>query len=105
MTIESNEYTIERREGSAIRSPEWQTSGITSGSQVMGGTGVFASWSEASTTPVSSDVMVEIINDPEASGISEAILEDDEIRLSIERAREEMKRGAPYLSHHEIFGD
>lgn len=105
MSIESTEYTIERREGSAIMSPEWQTSGITSGSQVMSGTGVFAFWPEKSTTPVSSIAMHKIIYDPETYDISKAILEDDEINLSIKRAREEMKNGAPFLNHSDIFGD
>ena len=105
MSNESTEYTTEQREGSATLSPEWQTSGITSGSQVMSGTGVFAFWPEKSTTSVSSIAMHKIIYDPETYDISKAILEDDEIKLSIERAREEMKSGAPFLSHRDIFGD
>ena len=105
MSIESTEHTIERREGSAIMSPEWQTSGITSGSQIMSGTGAFSFWPEKSTTSVPSIAMHKIIYDAEPYDISKAILEDDEIKLSIERAREEMKSGAPFLSHSDIFGD
>ncbi len=71
----------------------------------MGGTGVFAVWPEKSTTPVSSIAMHKIVYDPETYDISKAILEDDAIKLSIERAREEMKSGAPLLSHSDIFGD
>lgn len=101
----SSEVTIEIEEGSSIESPKWDTSGITSGSQILAGTAGASLWSgEASTAAekvswLYGPVIIEDL------GISKLLSDDIHLSQSITRARKEMAEGAVYLTHDELFGE
>lgn len=105
MTTKMSEVTIDRKDGSIIESPEWQTSGITSGSQVLPGTAGLSFWTGESSTAV--EGINEYVSIIEVGGedISKLLLADEQFRESIERAKEEMRRGEPFLSHKDVFGE
>lgn len=105
MSIDFSEITIEHDPGSTMDTPEWRTSGITSGSQVLSSTGSASFWSGAASTAIEGTSKHAWVIEVEEEDISNLLLANEEFRESIERAREQMKSGGSYLSHEEVFGE
>lgn len=104
MAIDLSEITIEHDAGSTIETPEWRTPGITSGSQVLAGTASASFWGGGASTAIErTSRYVQIIE--VEKDITNLLLADEQFRESIERAREEMRAGGPYLNHEEVFGE
>jgi hypothetical protein len=95
----------EAREDSSIPSQEWRTSGMTSGTQAVAGTGGLTLWrGEPSTSIDRYGSTFELIG-VEESDLTPVLSGGSHLRKSIELARQELREGAPYLTHDEIFGE
>ena len=103
MFFTTAEIIIEHHEGSSIVSPAWGTSGISSWSQVMVSTGGFSYWSADPTTAIGEKAILCDLED-EQLDLSKMLLEDNEFRKSIHRARNELRRGDVYFDHEDVFG-
>ena len=97
--------TIDHNETSSIKSPSWETSGITSGTQALSRTDGLPFWTEKTGTGVGRLIEYYISPDVKEEDNSKLLLRDKRFRKSIERAREQMRGGSPYLHHNEVFGE
>lgn len=97
--------TIDHNETSSIESPAWETSGIASGTQALIGTAGLAFWTERVGTGVGRLVEYRISPYVKEENNSELLLNDKRFRKSIEKAREQMRRGSLYLRHNDVFGE
>ncbi len=97
--------TIDHNETSSIESPAWQTSGIASGTQALTGTAGLAFWTEGAGTSVERLIKYYIGPDVQEEDNSKLLLKNKRFRKSIERAREQMRRGSLYLRHNDVFGE
>ena len=105
MDKRANEVLGKYEEDSSILSPTWQTSGITMGSQVLSGTaGLSILFGEPSTAAERLEGYFEFIEVEQEVPI--AFPEENNLFWeSIEKAKKEMRRGVPYLTHDDVFGD
>jgi hypothetical protein len=97
--------TIDNNENSSIKSPAWETSGIASGSQALNRTSGLPIWTDKAGTAVGRLIEYYISPDVKDEDTSKLLLKDKRFRKSIERAREQMRRGSLYLRHNDIFGE
>lgn len=97
MVTKSQQVYGEYEEGTIINTPKWETSGITSGTQVLSGTGNPLFISGGFSTAIEYGNKDILIIENEEVDISKALLEDKEFQNSIERARREMKDGGIYF--------
>lgn len=96
---------IDHNETSSIESPAWKTSGIASGTQALNRTAGLPFWTEKAGTGVGRLIEYYINPDAKEEDKSKLLLRDKRFRKSIERAREQMRRGSLYLRHNDIFGE
>jgi hypothetical protein len=90
---------------SSIESSAWETSGITSGAQVLNRTSGLPFWTEMVGTGHERVIEYDIIPDVTEDDNSNLLIRDKRFRKSIERAREQMRKGGPYLLHNDVFGE
>ena len=103
MFFTTAEITIDHHEGSSIGSPAWGTSGVSSWSQVMVKTEGFSHWSAEPATAIGQAALYDF--EDEQLDLSKMLLQDNEFRKSIDRARHELRRGDVYFDHEDVFGE
>lgn len=100
-----SEVTIKYEDDSTLESPKWETSGLALGLQwVMGTAGVPVWGKEASTA---AEILYErfVPIEFENVDVSLKLIEDEKFKKSIERGRDQIRKGGPYLNHEDVFGD
>lgn len=106
MTKTTGEVNIVPEERSTIESPAWQTSGIASGMQALSRTDGLPFGARRPGTAVgSSDRYLFLSPDVKEEGVSGLLLKNKRFRDSIERAKNQMRKGGPYLCHNDVFGE
>ena len=105
MIIELSVETIDNKGTSSIKGPACETSGIASGTQALNRTSGLPLWTDEAGTGLGKLIKYYISPDVKDEDTSKLLLKDKRFRKSIERAREQMKKGSFYLSHSDVFGE
>ena len=105
MIIKLSVLTIDNNGTSSIESPAWETSGIALGTQALNRTSGLPLWTDEAGTGVGRLIKYYISPDVKDEDTSKLLLKDKRFRKSIERAREQMRKGSLYLSHSDVFGE
>lgn len=92
-------------ESSTIESPAWETSGISTGFQVLNQTAGSQYWAGGQATAIGSSDEYLYTIEFAVDDVSDLLLNDEQFRESINRGRNQMRLGGPYLSHDDVFGE
>lgn len=99
MEIRSSQMGATLGGSSAAMTQPWETAGISSSMQVLSGTDCCSFYSEPpSTANVPFEVLQIIYELPPNLELG------GDLKQSITRARDQMRKGGPYLRHKDIFG-